>query len=65
LGVIVDVGDWVLVGVKVNELVILGTAVLVGIMASAADLLQAVSQQLSIIITNNNLIILLFCDGEE
>jgi Asp/Glu/hydantoin racemase len=63
--VIVDVGDWVLVGVKVNELVILGAAVLVGVMASAADLLQAVSQQLSIITTNNSLTFLLFCDGEE
>jgi hypothetical protein len=65
LGVIVDVGGWVFVGVCVNERVLLGTTDQVGVRVDAVDLLQAVNQQLSTKTTKNSLIFLLFGDGEE
>jgi hypothetical protein len=65
IDVIVDVGDWVLVGVKVNVLVFVGSDTPVGVIFSAVAWLQAISQQLSTKTTNNILTFLLFCNGEE
>ena len=65
LGVIVDVGGWVFVGVCVNERVLLGVTVQAGVRVDAVDLLQAVHQQLSTKTTKNSLIFLLFGDREE
>jgi hypothetical protein len=60
----VEVGDWLLVGVRVAGTVALGKSVSSGVLVRTVALLQAVSQQQTIKITKS-LIFLLFGDSKE